>query len=76
MMTKEQREWKVEAGRYILMAKKYLDSKYRRDREYGNYVKRFFFGDDEITWDGNNEVWKERKAALQLPMPYNTYFMG
>lgn len=74
MMTKEMREWKVEAGRYIQMAKKYINSKYRREREYGRYVKRFFFGDGEIAWDGDNEVWKDKKAKLQLPMPYNVYF--
>lgn len=76
MMTKEIWNWKVEAGRYIQMATQYINSKYRREREYGRYVKRFFFGDGEITWDGENEVWKERKASLQLPMPYNIYFMG
>lgn len=69
-MTK--REWKVKVGWYYLRMLEWLDSPYRRDREYAGYVKRFLFGDGEISFD--NEVWKKRKEERALPMPFNIYF--
>lgn len=73
-MTKQ--EWRKEALWYILYAKKNLNSKYRQDREYASYVKRFLFGDGEITFDGKNDTWQMRMAKLDLPMPRNIYLMG
>lgn len=67
------REWKAEALWFILRAKKWANSPYRQEREYAGYVKRFFFGDGEITFDGNNATWQERKTNRELPMPTNIY---
>lgn len=67
------REWKVEALWYILRSKEWSKSPYRQEREYADYLRRFFFGDEEISFDGHNEVWKKRKATLDLPMPTNVY---
>ena len=72
-MTK--REWKVEAYWYIIRAKDWLNSPNRREREYARYIKRFFFGDGEIVFDGNNDVWRMRKVNLELPMPTNIYML-
>ena len=73
MMTS--REWKTQALWYIKRALAWQDSPYRREREYANYIKRFLFGDGEITFDGNNETWKRRKAERTLPMPTNIYMI-
>ena len=67
------REWKVKALWYIQRARQWRDSPYRREREYADYIRRFLFGDGEITFDGNNDTWKERKKNLELPMPTNVY---
>lgn len=67
------REWKVEALWYIKRAREWADSPYRREREYAGYIKRFLFGDGEITFDGKNETWQMRKAKRELPMPTNVY---
>ena len=67
------REWKKEAAIYIFRARKWENSKYRQEREYAAYVKRFFFGEGNITFEGNNETWKKRKAERSLPMPVNVY---
>lgn len=70
------RDWKKEALWYILRARDWMGSPYRQEREYARYLKRFFFGDGEITFDGNNETWQERKKNLELPMPTNIYLYG
>lgn len=67
------RIWKYEALHYLLRCEKWLNSPYRREQEYANYLKRFFFGDGEITYDGNNETWQNRMKRRELPMPTNVY---
>lgn len=73
-MTKQ--EWKTQALGYILRAKEWADSPYRQEREYASYLKRFFFGDGEITFNGKNDTWKMRAERLDLPMPANIYLYG
>lgn len=66
-------EWKTKALRYILLSQDWANSPYRQEREYAGYVKQFFFGSEEITFDGNNETWQSRKERLELPMSVNAY---
>ena len=49
---------------------RYLDSKYRREREYGSYLWRWF-GDGQC--DGSPDIFHRLDNHL-LPMPYNIYF--
>lgn len=73
-MTK--REWKNEALRYVLMAKKMKESEYRRDQEYANYLQEFFFGEDEINLNCTSKKWVERMENRQLPLSYAHYYCG
>ena len=71
--TMTDREWKAKALWYILRARDWANSSSRLEREYAGYVKRFLFGEEEITFDGNNETWKMRRKYQQLPMSTNSY---
>lgn len=53
---------------YMEMCKRYAKSKYRRDREYSEYLHRFFYSDGIV--DGTQA--EDRKS--RLPMSYNLYF--
>lgn len=68
------RQWLVEVYWYYRKAVEWANSPYRQEREYAGYVKRFLFGDGEISFD--NKVWKARKEARSLPMPLNIYLAG
>lgn len=46
-----------------------INSKYRRDREYGNYLLKWF---SEEVCDGG--TYAEKVARKQTPMSYNVYF--
>lgn len=66
------REWKVEVYPYYRRMLEWMNSPYRREKEYALYVKRFLFGDGEISIF-DNEVWKKRAEERALPMPANVY---
>lgn len=57
--------------RYKARIPTYLNSKYRREREYGSYLKKWF---SEEVCDGG--TYAEKVARKQSPMSYNIYFMG
>ena len=68
------REWKTKALWYLLFINNHPSN--RQDNEYAGYLKRFFFGDGDLTFDGNNDTWKMRKERKELPMPRNIYLFG
>lgn len=51
--------------------KRYMESPYRRDKEYGEYLDRFLHGTNRIV-DGMQYEDRQDKN----PMPYNIYFGG
>ena len=73
-------EWKSEVVWYLERARSWKNSKYRQEREYANYLLRFFFGTSDVDvtkpWDWSNETWKAVKARQELPMPTNIYLYG
>lgn len=69
------REWKVEALWYLVTARKMENSKIRIDREWAGYVKRFFFGEGDWSFDGKNETWQLRKARKVLPLSLTQYYV-
>ena len=70
------REWKTKALGYLIRMKEWRNSPYRQEREYSNYLKRFFFGECEPTLDGKNETWQKRRKMRELPMSTNMYLYG
>lgn len=69
-------EWKKEALWYILKCREWENSPYRQEREYSNYVKRFLFNGEEITFDGSNSTFRMRLESRQLPMSPTEYLIG
>ena len=63
-MTKDRRQI------FEAICKNRLESKYRRDQEYGRYLDRWLHGIDVIV-DGQD--YKTRMNDSE-PMPYNIYF--
>lgn len=53
------------------MSREYMDSPYRRKREYGAYLDRFLNAKDKSV-DGMDYDTRQNKE----PMSYNRYFMG
>lgn len=53
---------------YLEQAKRDIKSKYRREREYADYVIRF------LTSAGVVDGMTKRQRENLLPMPYNMYF--
>ena len=50
---------------------RWLDSPYRKEQDYGFYLKRYF-DENESSVDGKDYEHRMRS----LPMPYNIYFRG
>lgn len=67
-MTPEEYEYQLDWYRNIM--ENYCDSQYRREKEYGNYLKRWF-SDETCDGLGNYEL---RYKYHTLPMSYNIYF--
>ena len=68
------REWKLMALRDILSAREKEQSKYRIDREWAGYVKRFFFGDGDW-FDLDCEQWHRRMERQELPLSLVHYYV-
>ena len=60
---KQRMDWECKIIRLRIMCKEYCESPYRREREYGGYLKRWF----ETEYD---------PKEMTEPMPYNIYMMG
>ena len=69
------REWETKVLWYYIKMYEWEDSRYRKEREYANYIKRFLFGDGEIEFL-ENETWKKRAEGRELPMPPLIYMAG
>lgn len=66
MLTEERikrMEWENMIIRYRIMCKKCCESKFRREKEYGSYLKLWF----ENKYDAKK---------MNEPMPYNIYMQG
>ena len=63
-MTREKRD------RYMRLMEESLASPYRRDREYGHYLERYF----DPAADRVDGMEYQRRIEDSEPMPYNVYF--
>lgn len=74
MITREQKEWKVRALGYILEAVRYEKSGGRLEREWAEYIKRFFFGEGGRWHDLECEAWKEKSEFRKLPLSFTQWY--
>lgn len=63
-MTREQHD------RYLLSMEEYLSSPYRRVREYGRYLERYF----DPSVDRVDGLAYQERIEHSKPMSYNAYF--
>lgn len=66
---KEQDMTAEKRANYEKMSKDYMESAYRREREYGHYLNRYLNDKDKIV-DGMDYETRQGRN----PMPYNIYF--
>lgn len=61
-----------ERDRYMALMDEYLNSPYRRNREYGRYLRRYF-DPAEARVDG---MPYQARIENSKPMPYTVYFFN
>lgn len=62
-------EYSKDINNYKLLIERYISSKNRRDREYGDYLKKWF---SEEICDG--ATYSDKIKWHKLPMSINVYF--